>query len=68
VPDLLKTVQGLLAGKLVIAVVSKGKGWIETSLRSAGTKPVLKRGETAAIYSWSGRSTRKGKSKSRGAA
>lgn len=55
VPDLLKTVRYLLTGKFVIAVVSKKDTWVETSVRRAGTKPVLRRGETVAIYSWRSR-------------
>lgn len=50
--EMLNVVRDLLRGKLVIAVVENKKAWVETTLRPAGTKPVLKRGETAAIYSW----------------
>ena len=63
VSDLLKTVDGFLAGHLVIAVVSKKEVWVETSVRLAGTKPRLKRGETVAIYSWSSGSKVKKKSR-----
>jgi hypothetical protein len=52
VPDLLKTVRDLLAGKVIIAVVTQGTEWVETLLMPVGQKPALKRGQTVATYSW----------------
>jgi hypothetical protein len=52
VPDLLNTVRDLMAGKLVIAVVSRKNIWVETILSPVGANPALKRGQAVAIYSW----------------
>jgi hypothetical protein len=56
VEEMLKVVRDLMSSKLVISVVSTKKSWVETTLRRSGTKPALKRGQTAAIYSWFSRS------------
>ena len=48
----------LMTDKFVIAVVWNKKTWVETSLRASGSKPVLKRGQTAEIYSWRGLNSR----------
>jgi hypothetical protein len=58
VPDLLKTIRNLLSVKFAIAVVWNKKVWVETSLRAAGTRPVLRRGQTVEIYSWRGLNSR----------
>ena len=57
VPDLLKAVSNL-SGEFVIAVVWNKKTWVETSLRVAGTRHLLKRGQTIEIYSWRGLNSR----------
>jgi hypothetical protein len=50
--EMLNVVRDLLRGKLVITVVESQKSWVDTTVRPARTKPVLKRGQTVAIYSW----------------
>jgi hypothetical protein len=59
VPDLLNTVRGLLTGKLVIAR-SRKEPRSDISAFHRLWNPLLKRGETVAIYSGSSRSGRKG--------
>jgi hypothetical protein len=54
IPELLKTIEALLAGEVVIAVVFRGTEWLSTSLMPVGQKPTLKRGQTVATYSWLG--------------
>src|SRR5262245_58679806 len=52
IEELINVVRRLLKGELVIAVVQNRESWIGTTLRPAGKRPTLKRGETVAIYSW----------------
>ena len=59
VPDFVKTVRDLLAGKLAITVVSKRGLWVETSLHPAGSKRKVGRGQTVATYSWSASARRR---------
>jgi len=53
--EMIAIVKALLAEKALLVVIRRGAKWAGTTLILPGTVPPLKRGESATVFSWTGR-------------
>jgi hypothetical protein len=53
--ELLAVVSALFKEQVLLAVISRGEDWIGTTLIEPDATPPTKRGQSASIYSWSGK-------------